>query len=250
MAGHSKFKNIMHRKNAQDNKRAKRFTKLIREITAAAKIGNGDPDFNPRLRVAIATARAANLPKDKIDNAIKKGTSSLEGEGFEEVRYECYAADGAALIVEGLTDNRNRTASEIKAVINKIGAILAEPGSVIFMFERVGYILFHNGKISDEKILEAALEAGAIDCESDEDTHVIYTNPEDFNEVRDKLAKDFGDPEEARLLWKPKNIVEVDDQDSAEKIIKLVESLEDLDDVQYVSGNYTISDRVLEKMNV
>jgi len=249
MAGHSKFKNIMHRKGAQDAKRAKKFTKLIREITTATKLGQPDPEFNPRLRAAIATARAENLPKDRIDNAIKKAASSQDGENFEEVRYECYAFGGAALIIDGLTDNRNRTVSDVKAMINKSGATVAEPGSVVFMFDRVGVIAYNKPEIKEDEMLELAIEAGASECESEGGMHEIYTSPDDFNEVRNFLEQKIGEASEMRLGWKPKNIILIDDVEVAEKILALVENLEDNDDVQYVTGNYQFSEKVISKIS-
>ncbi|MEQ9115208.1 MAG: YebC/PmpR family DNA-binding transcriptional regulator [Rickettsiales bacterium] len=247
MAGHSKFKNIMHRKGAQDAKRAKKFTKLIREITTATKLGQPDPEFNPRLRAAITNAKAENLPKDRIDNAIKKAAASQDGDNFEEVRYECYAFGGAALIIDGLTDNRNRTVSDVKTIINKAGASIAEPGSVIFMFDRVGIIIYSKLEIDEEDMLEVAIEAGARECESDDGEHVIYASANDFNDVRTFLEKKFGEPNESRLSWKEKNPVEISDLETAEKILHLIEHLEDNDDVQYVTGNHKFSKELIKK---
>jgi YebC/PmpR family DNA-binding regulatory protein len=248
MAGHSKFKNIQHRKGAQDAKRAKQFTKLIREITTAVRQGQPDPNFNPRLRAGIATARAANLPKDRIEAAIKKGSSSHEGDNFTEIRYEGYAPGGVALIVETLTDNKNRTASDVKVCFSKNDGHLGEPGSVSFMFDRVGLIRFEREGLNEDSVLSEAIEAGADDCESEDDVHEITCAPDQFNEVRDHLAKKFGDPDLARLSWKPKNIVEVTDVEIAETLLKLVDALEDNDDVQYVCGNYVIADSIADKI--
>lgn len=250
MAGHSKFKNIMHRKGAQDAKRAKKFTKLIREITTAARLGRAEPEFNPRLRAAIATARAENLPKDKIDNAIKKGSSSQEGDNFEEIKYECYAFEGAALVIDALTDNKNRTASDIKTIISKAGATIAEPGSVLFMFDRVGYILYGSTKISEEELLELAVDAGAEECKSEDDSLLIYTTIENFNKVRDYFENKLGAPSESKLIWKAKNTIEIKNVETAQKLLNLADSLEDNDDVQQVCGNYEISEEILNKLDV
>jgi len=250
MAGHSQFKNIMHRKNAQDAKRSKHFSKLAREITVAAKTGNIDINFNPRLRTAIAAARAANMPKDKIENAIKKATSSTEDANFEEVRYEAYAPGGAALIIDTLTDNRNRTASDIKTIISKNGGSSAEPGSVSYMFDRVGLIEYHDSKISEDEMLEIAIEAGANECVFHDRNHEIYCDPNSFNEVNEFMTNKIGGPNVAKLYWKPKNMVELSDIEKAEKLLKLVEALEDNDDVQYVCGNYEISDTIADKIKI
>lgn len=241
MAGHSQFKNIMHRKGAQDAKRAKQFTKLVREIVVAVKSGGPDPEFNAKLRTAISTAKAANLPKDRIENAIKKGSSAGDTENFEEIRYECYASGGVALIIDALTDNRNRTSSDIKAILNKYGATMAEPGSVLYMFDRVGFLEFHDEKLTSEQVFEIAIEAGAEDCESDSGIHSIYCKPDDFNDVKEFLCKKLGDPTEAKLFWKPKNVIYIKDAEQAEKLMKFIDLLEDNDDVQYVCGNYVIS---------
>lgn len=249
MAGHSKFKNIMHRKGAQDAKRAKKFTKLIREITTAARLGKPDPYFNPRLRAAISTAKVENLPKDKIDNAIKKGATPQDGENFEEIKYECYAFDGTALIIDALTDNRNRTASTVKSIMTKAGATPAEPGSALFMFDNMGYIFYNRNDITEDQMLELALEAGADECESDKNYHIIYTSLENFNDARDYLENKIGTPDEAKLTWKPKEVIHINNKETAEKLLKLVNNLEDNDDVQQVSVNYEIADDIMEKLN-
>lgn len=240
----------MHRKGAQDAKRAKQFTKLIREITTAVRSGQPDPAFNPRLRAAIATARAANLPKDRIEAAIKKGSSSQEGDNFDEMRYEGFAPGGVALIVECLSDNKNRTAADVKICFNKSGGHAGEPGSVSFMFDRVGLIQFEREGLDADAVLSEAIEAGADDCISEDSTHEITCAPENFNTVRDHIAKKFGDPDLARLSWKPQNLVEVTDIEAAEKLLKLVDALEDNDDVQYVCGNFVISDDVASKLKM
>ena len=219
MAGHSQFKNIMYRKGAQDAKRAKIFSKLIREVTVATKTGLPDPEMNPRLRAAVSAARAANMPKDNIDRAIKKAVGGDDGENFEEIRYEGYGPGGVAVIVEALTDNRNRTASEVRAAFSKYGGSLAETGAVSFLFERVGLINYNSDKVDDDLVFEAALEAGAQDVESDGPTHNIYCAPDDFSVVRDALEKILGEPEIARLDWRPQNTVPVEDT-GAEQLVK------------------------------
>lgn len=244
MAGHSKFKNIMHRKGAQDAKRAKVFTKLIRELTVAARSGMPDPEQNPRLRSAVAAAKAANMPNDTIDRAIKRGAGPGDGENFEEIRYEGYGPGGVAVIVEALTDNRNRTASEVRSAFGKNGGTLGETNSVSFMFERIGSIQYPTDTAGADEMFEAALEAGAQNVESGDEGHDISCAPEDFNEVREALEQRFGAPESAGLTWKPQNTVELL-QDGAETLFKLIEALEDSDDVQAVSSNFSVSDDVL-----
>lgn len=244
MAGHSKFKNIMHRKGAQDAKRAKVFTKLIRELTVAARSGMPDPEQNPRLRSAVAAAKAANMPNDTIDRAIKRGAGPGDGENYEEIRYEGYGPSGVAVIVEALTDNRNRTAGEVRSAFGKNGGTLGETNSVSFMFERIGSIQYPTDTAGADEMFEAALEAGAQDVESGDDGHDISCAPEDFNEVREALEQRFGAPESAGLTWKPQNTVELQ-QDGAETLFKLIEALEDSDDVQAVSSNFSVSDDVL-----
>ncbi len=248
MSGHSQFANIKHRKGAQDAKRAKRFTKILREVTVAAKTGNPDPNYNPRLRNALIEARTNNMPKDRIDAAIKKVTSGLEGDNFEEIRYEGYAAGGIAIIVEALTDNRNRTASEVRSTLVKSGGALGETGSVGFMFDRVGVIQFDGKVASEEEMFEAALEAGAGEVESSQNVHVVITQPDSFTAVRDALIAKFKDPISAKLDWKAKNSVEVSDLDQAQKLMKMIDTLEDCDDVQMVTGNYVFPDEILEKL--
>ena len=248
MAGHSQFKNIMYRKGAQDAKRAKIFSKLIREVTVATKTGLPDPEMNPRLRAAVSAARAANMPKDNIDRAIKKAVGGDDGENFEEIRYEGYGPGGVAVIVEALTDNRNRTASEVRAAFSKYGGSLAETGAVSFLFERVGLINYNSDKVDDDLVFEAALEAGAQDVESDGATHNIYCAPDDFSVVRDALEKILGEPEIARLDWRPQNTVPVEDT-GAEQLVKLLDTLEDNDDVQRVAANFDIADEVMARLS-
>lgn len=246
MAGHSQFKNIMYRKGAQDKKRAKLFTRLIREIAVAAKAST-DPSANPRLRSAIQAAREANMPKDNIDRVLKKAEGGAGDDNYEDIRYEGYAPGGVAMIVEALTDNRNRTASEVRAAFSKHGGTLGETNSVSFMFDRVGQISYPADKADADSMFEAALEAGAENVESSEDGHVITCAPDDLSAVREALVETFGAPENAELSWKPQNTVPVD-EGQAETIMKLLAVLEDNDDVQSVSANFEISDDVMRKL--
>ncbi|HAY48681.1 MULTISPECIES: YebC/PmpR family DNA-binding transcriptional regulator [Thalassospira] len=243
MAGHSQFKNIMHRKGAQDKKRAKIFTKLAREITVAAKISE-DIDSNPRLRAAIAAARGQNMPKDNIERAIKKATGAGEGDNYEEVRYEGYGTAGVAVIVEALTDNRNRTASEVRAAFAKSGGNLGETGSVGFMFNRLGEIVYPADAADADEIFEAALEAGAANVESDENSHVVDTELEDLNAVREALTEKFGDPESAKMVFRAVTEAEIN-VEQAQSIMKLVDVLEDNDDVQNVWTNVAWTDEIV-----
>jgi YebC/PmpR family DNA-binding regulatory protein len=247
MAGHSQFKNIMHRKGRQDKVRAKLFSKLGREITVAAKMGLPDPNFNPRLRAAIIAARAENMPKDNIERAIKKSQGG-DSENYDEVRYEGYGPGGVAVIVEALTDNRNRTAGEVRASFTKNGGNLAETGAVSFMFDRVGVVEFDAGKASADAVLEAAIEAGADDVVSDEGGHVVYTAQDSLAEVAKALEAQFGEPRKAALTWKPQNTLAVDDE-QGEKLLRLIETLEENDDVQNVYANFEVSDSLVAKMS-
>jgi YebC/PmpR family DNA-binding regulatory protein len=247
MSGHSKWSTIKHKKGAKDAKRGKLFTKLTREIEVAAKTGQPDPDFNPRLRAAIVTARKIGVPKDKIDTAIKKGAGLIEGENYEEMRYEGYGSGGVALIVDTLTNNRNRTASNIRAAFTKAGGNLGETGSVNFMFDQVGIIEYAASVASGDAMFEAAVEAGAGNVESSEEIHEVTCDPNDFSTVREALITKFGDPETSRLGWKAKDAVELD-LEKAEKILKLVDALEDDDDVQFVVGSFLIPDEVADKL--
>jgi YebC/PmpR family DNA-binding regulatory protein len=247
MAGHSKFKNIMHRKGAQDAKRGKIFTKIGREIIVAAKLGGGDVDANPRLRAALKAARAANMPKDKIDFAIKKGTGEIESENYEEIRYEGFGPGGIALIVEVMTDNRNRAVSEVRTAFSKHGGNLGESGSVNFMFDHVGLVEYPAAVAEADAMFEAALEAGAENCESDDETHEITCAVDELNVVRDALEAKFGEAEKAKLSWKPKDPTNVDEE-QAQSLMKLIDVLDDNDDVQEVYGNYAIADDILEKL--
>jgi YebC/PmpR family DNA-binding regulatory protein len=247
MAGHSKFKNIMHRKGAQDSKRAKMFTKIGRELVVAARNGD-DPAFNPALRAAVALAKAANMPKDRIDRAIKRGAGGEDGTVYDEISYEGYGPGGVALIVDALTDNRNRTAAEVRSTFGKHGGSLGESGSVAFQFSRVGVISYAAGTADADTIFEAALEAGAEDVESSPSGHEITTAVEDFATVSEALEEKFGAPESAGLTWKPQNTVEVDEE-RARTLMSLIDALEDSDDVRAVASNLEISDDVMEKLS-
>ena len=249
MAGHSQFKNIMHRKGAQDAKRAKVFTKLIRELTVAARSGMPDPAANPRLRAAIQAARAGNMPRDTIDRAIKRGAGGEDGANYEEVRYEGYGPGSVAIIVEALTDNRNRTASEVRSAFSKNGGALGETNSVSFMFDRVGAIRYPAAAADAEAMFEAALDAGADNVESSEDGHEVTCAPDDLGAVREMLEGRFGTPEHARLDWRPQTTVPVAAEDTAKTLLKLLEILEDNDDVQRVQANFEIADDVMERLS-
>lgn len=246
MAGHSQFKNIMHKKGKQDALRSKIFSKLAREITVAAKLGMPDPNMNPRLRLAIQEARAENMPKDNIERAIKKAAGG-DSENYDEVRYEGYAPGGVAVIVEALTDNRNRTAGEVRSYFTKAGGALAETGAVSFMFDKVGEIEFDAKIASDDAMMEAAIEAGADDVGASGDNHLVTTSMEAFAEVAKALEAKFGEPAKSKLVWRPQNTVSVDDE-TGEKILRLIGSLEDNDDVQNVYANFEISDALLAKL--
>jgi YebC/PmpR family DNA-binding regulatory protein len=242
MAGHSQFKNIMHRKGAQDSKRARAFSKLAREITVAAKMGMPDPNHNPRLRAAIMSARALQMPKDNIDRAIKKASGS-DTDNYEEVRYEGFGPGGVALIVEALTDNRNRSASNVRTAFSKYGGNMGATGSVSHGFDRVGEISFPASAGSADAIFEAALESGADDVESDADSHVIYTAQDSLHDAVKALTAKFGEPSSAKLIWKAREMVGVG-EDTARSLMKLLDVLDDDDDVQIVYGNYEVSDEI------
>ncbi|MCK2055961.1 YebC/PmpR family DNA-binding transcriptional regulator [Methylobacterium sp. 37f] len=246
MAGHSQFKNIMHRKGRVDAVRSKLFGKLAREITVAAKLGLPDPAMNARLRAAIIAARAENVPKDNIERAIKKAQGA-DAESYDEIRYEGYGPGGAALIVEAQTDNRNRTASDVRSAFTKSGGSLAETGAVSFMFDHVGVVEF-DAKVADaDTVLEAAIEAGADDVRSDESGHEIICAQDAYGEVSKALEARFGEPRRTALVWKAQNTIEVDDE-TGEKLIRLVEVIEDQDDVQNVFVNFALSDALMEKL--
>jgi len=247
MAGHSQFKNIMYRKGAQDKKRAKLFGKLGRELQVSAKEGGGDPDANPRLRSAIVAARAANMPKDNIERAIKKGTGDGDSGDFEEIRYEGFGPSGVALIVEVLTDNRNRTASEVRTAFSKNGGNMAETGAVSFMFDRIGEIRYPKAAASDDAMFEAALEAGAENVVSGAEEHEIACAADDLHAVAGALAEKFGDPNSAKLIWRPQTSIAVEEGD-AQTLFSLLDALDDNDDVQTVSANFDISDEIMERL--
>jgi YebC/PmpR family DNA-binding regulatory protein len=246
MAGHSQFKNIMHRKGRQDAVKSKLFSKLAREITVAAKLGIPDPAMNPRLRAAIIAARAENMSKDSIDRAIKKAQGG-DAEAYDEIRYEGYGPGGIAVIVEVLTDNRNRTASDVRSYFTKTGGNLAETGAVSFMFDHVGVVEFDAKVASADTMLEAAIEAGADDVVSSETGHEVYATQDSFANVARALEAKFGEPRKAGLVWKPQNTVEIDDE-KGEKVFKLMELLNEHDDVQNVYANFEVSDALMAKM--
>ena len=246
MAGHSKFKNIMHRKGAQDKKRSSMFSKLSREITVAAKMGMPDPDMNPRLRAAVNAAKAQSMPKDNIQRSIDKATKG-DAENYEEIRYEAFGPGGVSLIVETLTDNRNRTVTNVRTAISKNGGNLGAPGSVSHAFDRMGLITYPARAGDSEKVFEAALEAGAEDVTSSEDGHEIWTEQGSLHEVAKALEPVLGEAESAKLAWKPQTMIEVDEGDAG-TLLKLLDVLDDDDDVQTVWGNYDISDEVMEKL--
>jgi YebC/PmpR family DNA-binding regulatory protein len=247
MAGHSQFKNIMHRKGRQDAKRSREFTRLIREVQVAARSGLADPVANPRLRSALQAARAANVPKANIERAIQRGAGA-EGEAYEEVRYEGYGPGGVALIVETLTDNRNRTAAEMRAAFSRLGGSLGETGSVSYQFDRVGEIRYSADTADPETMLEAAIEAGAEDCRSSEDGHEIICAPDELATVRESLEARLGSPEVARLGWRPQVNVPLG-PDEAETLFKLLELLDDNDDVQHVVANFDVDDAVMAQLS-
>ena len=246
MAGHSKWANIQHRKGRQDAARSKLFSKLAKEITVAAKMGDPDPDKNPRLRLAVKEAKSNSVPKDVIQRAIDK-SQAAGGEDYKEIRYEGYGPGGVAVIVEAMTDNLNRTASTVRSTFSKNGGNLGETGSVGFMFDRMGQILYPAEAGSEDDVMEAAIEAGAADVESAEDGHVIFTEAGDLNEVSTALEEVLGEAESTRLIWKPQTLTEVDENTGA-TLMKLIETLEDDDDVQNVTANFEMSDEVMEKL--
>jgi YebC/PmpR family DNA-binding regulatory protein len=246
MAGHSQFKNIMHRKGRQDAVKSKLFSKLAREITVAAKLGIPDPAMNPRLRAAIIAARAENMSKDSIDRAIKKAQGG-DAESYDEIRYEGYGPGGVAVIVEVLTDNRNRTASDVRSYFTKTGGNLAETGAVSFMFDHIGLIEYDAKVASADAMLEAAIDAGADDVVSNEDGHEIYAAQDSFANVTKALEARFGEPRKAALVWKPQNTVPIDDE-KGEKMFKLMELLNEHDDVQNVYANFEMSDALMAKI--
>ncbi|TNB45995.1 YebC/PmpR family DNA-binding transcriptional regulator [Martelella lutilitoris] len=247
MAGHSQFKNIMHRKGRQDAVRSKMFSKLAREITVAAKMGAPDPDMNPRLRLAIQNAKAQSMPKDNIERAIKKAAGG-DAENYDEVRYEGYGPGGVAVIVEALSDNRNRTASNVRSIFTKAGGALGETGSVAFSFDHVGEIVYKSEAGDADAMMEAAIEAGAEDVVSDEDGHTIYCAFEDINEVSSALQETLGEADSVKAIWKPQNTIPVDEE-RATSLMRLIENLEDDDDVQNVYSNFEVDDEVMAKLS-
>jgi len=246
MAGHSKWANIQHRKGRQDAARSKLFSKLSKEITVAAKMGDPDPDKNPRLRLAVKEAKANSMPKDNIDRAIKKASGG-DAESYEEIRYEGYGPNGVAIIVEAMTDNRNRTASNVRSTFAKRGGNLGETGSVAFLFDRKGQIVYSAAAGSEEAVLEAAIEAGAEDVESDDDGHVVWCADGDLAEVSAALEAVLGEAESTRLVWRPQTTTELD-LEAAQGLMKLIEALEDDDDVQSVTANVEIPDDVMAQL--
>ncbi|MDG1210448.1 MAG: YebC/PmpR family DNA-binding transcriptional regulator [Paracoccaceae bacterium] len=247
MAGHSKWANIQHRKGRQDKIRSKLFSKLAKEITVAAKMGDPDPDKNPRLRLAVKEAKSQSVPKDVIDRAIKKSQGG-DAENYDEIRYEGYGPGGVAVIVEAMTDNKNRTASSVRSIFTKNGGNMAETGSVSFMFDRKGQILYPAGAGDEDCMMDAAIEAGAEDVESTEDGHTIYTESTDLAEVSNALEAALGEAESTKLIWKPQTLTEVDENSGA-TLFKLIGSLEDDDDVQNVTANFDMSDEVMAKLS-
>lgn len=247
MAGHSQFKNIMHRKGRQDAARSKIFSKLAREITVAAKQGLPEPDMNPRLRLAIQNAKAQSMPKDNIERAIKKAAGN-DGENYEEVRYEGYGPGGVAVIVEALTDNRNRTASNVRSAFAKAGGSLGETGSVGFMFTRIGEIIYPAAAGDSNKFMLAAIEAGADDVQSDADSHIILCAFEAIGDVAKALEASLGEAESIKAVWKPDNLIPLDEE-KAQSVLRLINALDDDDDVQNVYANYDISDDIMAQLS-
>ncbi len=249
MSGHSKWSTIKRKKGANDAKRGKIFTKLIKEITVAAKTGGGDPDGNPRLRTAITAAKSENMPKDNIDRAIKKGTGDLDGAVYEEILYEGYGPGGVAVLVETMTDNKNRTVADIRHFFAKSNGNLGESGCVGWMFDKRGVIVVDAGEVDEEELMDIAIEAGAEDVLEDETTFQVLTAPEDFSEVVDSLEKNGVKAVEATISMVPKNTVDVTEEKPARSLLKLLENLEDHDDVQKVHANFDIPDEIMEKLS-
>jgi len=246
MAGHSKWANIQHRKGRQDKLRSKLFSKLAKEITVAAKMGDPDPEKNPRLRMAVKEAKSVSVPKDVIDRAIRKSQAG-EGEDYEEIRYEGYGPNGVAVIVEAMTDNRNRTASVVRSTFTKNGGNLGETGSVGFMFDRIGEVTYPVEAGDGDTVMMAAIEAGAEDVESSEDGHIIYCADTDLNTVSTALEAELGESSSTKLIWKPTVSTEMD-LEGMQKLMKLIDALEDDDDVQRVTANFDVSDEIMEQL--
>ena len=247
MAGHSKFKNIMHRKGAQDKKRAKTFSRLGKEIAVAVKTGGADPESNIRLRSAINTAKNLNMPKDNIERAIKKGEGNDPDSNYEEVRYEGYGPEGTAIIVEAMTNNKNRTAAEIRSIFSKSGGNMGESGSVSFGFKRLGVITIEKNLATEEEIFDFSIENGSEDLEVNEEDYVVYCEQSVLHILNNKIVSKFGSTKSADLIWKSDTSVEVE-KDSAEKLFKLLNALEDNDDVQGVSSNFEVSEETLASL--
>lgn len=248
MAGHSQFKNIMRRKGAQDAKKGKILTKVGREIISACKTGSSDPASNPRLRSAIVWARSENMTRDRIEAAIKRGSGNIDSDNFEEIRYEGYGVGGIAIIIQALTDNRNRTAPDIRSTFTKFGGAMGESGSVSFMFDYIGRITYPLAISTADGMFETAIEVGAENCETDENNHIITCTLEQFGHAREALEKKYGAPEFAKMIWQPKNTVEVDEE-QAKSLLKMIDVFEDNDDVQEVFSNFEISDAVMQKLS-
>ncbi len=246
MAGHSKFKNIMHRKGAQDARRAKKFARLTKELQVAVRSGT-DPSSNPRLRSALSACRSVNMPKENIERVLKKAETGYST-NLEEIRYEGYAPGGIALIVDAVTDNRNRTAAEVRSSFTKYGGSLGETGSVSFMFNNVGQITYQKDVKTDVEIFEIAIDVGARDVSSDENSHEIITSVNEFNIVREKLESLLGMPEQAEIIWQPDSLIKVEDEKKANSILKLLETLDNCDDVQGVYGNFEIDEEIIYKI--
>ena len=247
MAGHSKWANIQHRKGKQDKLRSKMFSKLAKEITVAAKMGDPDPDKNPRLRLAVKEAKSNSVPKDVIDRAIKKAIGG-DAENYDEIRYEGYGPNGIAIMVEAMTDNRNRTASNVRSYFTKSGGDMGQTGSVAFMFDHKGEIMYKASVGDADTVMMAAIEAGADDVESDEEGHWIYCSDTDLNEVAAALEAVLGESETTKLIWKPQAPTEIADLETAQKLMKLIDTLEDDDDVQNVTGNFDLSEEVAAQL--
>jgi len=248
MAGHSHAKNVAVRKGKQDRAKAKIFTKVAREIIAACKAGMPDPDHNPRLRAALLKARAANITNDKINETIKRATGAGNAENYDEMRYEGYGPGGIAVIVEALTDNRNRAASEIRSIFTKGGGNMGETGSVSFMFDRIGQIIYPAKAASEDAMLEAAIDAGAENCESDAEQHTLTTSVEQLGAVRDAVEQKFGAAQSAKIIWQPKSTTAINEE-QATALFKMLDALEDNDDVQEVFANYEVDEKILERLS-
>ncbi len=248
MSGHSKWSTIKHKKGAADAKRGKIFTKLIKEIMVAARMGGGDINANPRLRAAVLAAKAENMPKDNIERAIKKGTGELEGVSYEEINYEGYGPGGVAILVDIMTDNRNRAASDIRHIFSKNGGNLGEAGCVAWMFDKKGSIVFNRGKVSEDELMELALEAGAEDVKEEEDQFEVTTALEDFNTVRNAFEEKGWEYELAEITMVPQTTVRIEDEKTAQQLLKLMDSLDDSDDVQNAYANFDIPDEILDAL--